>query len=214
MTFGKKIGMFFGIFFLLVSIFYTGVFINYKNNSTIQLTNSEYISDISNVKPQNVDLVNKYVSYFELDSNGNFNPSKSLSRIDAILIVDKIAKQLITSYNTTKPSVIPYFEDFKSTDSNSDSILRVVNIIDNKTDFYKHYNILGYQLKRQDPITEREFLTLLAVFSPIDKQLGEDYVLKNLANYSFVFQGDLNSPITRENATIHIDTVMKNFDQK
>lgn len=205
----KSIGMMFGVFFLLIILFYTTNYINAKKKITTNTT-TQYITDINNVNPENLELVNKYSSYFELDSNGNFNPSKDLSRIDAIVIVDKLAKQLIDSYNTTKPQIVPYFEDFKSTDQNADSILRVVNLLDNKKDFYKHYNILGYQLKRQESITQRELLNLIAVFFPVNKSLGEDYLIKNLLNYGFSIEGDLNSPIKRENVVKIIDIILKN----
>lgn len=205
----NKIRNSFLILFLLIALFYTGVYINAKRKP-IDIVDTQYISDISSVDSNNVGKVTKYISYFQLDSNGNFNPRKELTRVDAILIVDKLAKQLINSYNTTKPQTVPYFEDFKSTDQNSDAILRVVNLTDTKKDFYKHYNILGYQLKRQESITQREFLTLLALFFPVDKSLGEDYIIKNLLNYGFFIDGDLNTPITRENAAKLIDVVMTN----
>lgn len=206
----KSIFAGFGIIFLLLVIFYTGVFINAKNKPTSDPNSNQYITDLSSVSQNKVNAVTQNAAFFELDSNGNFNPKKSLTRVDAIIIIDKLAKQLIPSYNTTKPTVVPYFEDFKSSDANADAILRVVNLIDTKKDFYKHYNILGYQLKRQESITQREFLNLLGVFFPANKDLGEDYVIKNLMSYGFNPTGDLNGPITREDAAVYINLIVSN----
>lgn len=205
----KKIRNCFLVLFLLISLFYTSVYVSAKRKPST-IVDTQYISDISSVSAGNVEIVTKHIAYFQLDSNGNFNPKKELTRVDAILIVDKLAKRLISTYNTTKPQTTPYFEDFKSTDQNADAILRVVNLTDTKKDFYKHYNILGYQLKRQNSITQREFLTLLALFFPVDKSLGDDYIVKNLLKYGFFIEGDLNKPITRENAAKLIDIVMNN----
>lgn len=200
----------FGIVFGVITLFYTGVYFSAKNN-TGDAISEEYISDISNVSQDKLNLIKQYSTYYELDSNGNFNPQNSLSRIDAIKVIDKIAKQVLSQYNTTKPSIVPYFEDFKSSDSNSDAILRVVNLIDTKEDFYKHYNILGYKLNRQDAITHREFLNLLAVFIPVNKDLGDDYVLKNLLNYGFDLNVDLNSELSREDSVVYIDKILKSI---
>lgn len=208
MTDGKKIGVFLGVLIGVCSLYYTGVYFNAKNSNVVISTDSTYINDVSNISAGKVDAVNKYLSYYELDSSSNFNPQDSLNRIDSIVIVDKLAKQLVPSYSTSKPSVVPYFEDYSNGEQNSDAILRVVNLIDNKEGYYKHYNILGYKLNRQQAITKREFLNLIAVFLPVNKDLGDDYIIKNLINYGFTLGSDLDTELSREDSAVYIQTLM------
>lgn len=208
---GRKIKIFFSVVFVLLGLFYTGIYFNAKNSGNSVGDNTNYVMDINSVSQNKVQAVQNNIGYYELDSNKNFNPTKPLRRIDAIVIIDKIAKQVLPTYNTTKPSVVPYFEDFKSSDPNGDAVMRVINLIDTKKDFYKHYNILGYKLNRQEAITHREFLNLLSVFIPVNKALGEDYVIKNLINYGFNLDVDLNSKLTREDSAVYVDKIVSSL---
>lgn len=214
MSLNKKIGCFLGCILLLFCIFYSGVYYFAHTENQESYDSTQTIGDLGDVDPNYLSYVQTYINMFELDSNRNFKPQDNLTRMDALIIIDKIAKQVDSKYNTTKPTIVPYFDDFKSSDSNSDVVLRVVNLIDSKDGYYKHYNILGYQLNKQDAITNREFLTLLAVFLPVDKSIGDDYILKNMINYGFDLDGNLDEPISRQKAAYYISKIMSNFSNK
>lgn len=211
----KKVGILLGIFFSVFSIFYLGVYIHAANTNTKDIkTNYVGVSDMMDVDPNLENTVGQYMYLYQLDSENRFNPKSDLTRIDAILLVDEIAKRTVPNYLTKKTTTVPYFDDFKSIDANSDAVLRVVDLIDTKDNFYKHYNILGDKLDRNKPINLKEFLTLLAVFLPVDKTLGDDYIIKNLSKYNIDLSVNLKSEISRQKSTIYVDKLMPIINTK
>lgn len=208
----KKVGIFFVVVLGFLTTYYSYIYIkSQKNNVVVEETNIT-ITDINEISSDKVDAVKNCISYYELDSNNKFNPKDNLNRIDSIILIDKIAKKINPKYLTQKPTIVPYFEDYSSSDTNSEAILRVVNLIDNKENFLKHYNILGYKLNRQESITKREFLTLLAVFVPANPDLGSDYILKNLINYGFSLGDDLDTPISREDSAVYVNMLLNTLN--
>lgn len=214
-------------FFLLISLFsfllivyYSVIFFTNQNNIADTSLNSEnIIADISTVQPANVEAVKYSYQYFTLDSNNNFNPKKPLLRVDALRMFNMIAEQKISSYKNISGDV-PYFKDFNANDVNADKIRRLCSYIDSKKDFPKHYEILGYELNKDKPITNLEFMLISSsmlksqkngkIFNDVPTQYSS--YISSLAAYGIINENskiNANDPITRENAATIIYKLSK-----
>ncbi len=200
-------------FIFLILIYYSFIF--FTNQDTIKVDihpAEEVINDFEKIGTIYQEAVRNTYQYFSLDSSSNFNPQTSLIRMDALKIIDMVASQKIKNYSTSVNN-IPYFKDFNNSDVYANIIKRVCSYIDSIPEFPKHYEILGYELKKNEPITRLEFMMLISSFFGKGKQ-GSIYqdvptefisYISNLNALGIISSGDTldaNSPITREQAAI------------
>lgn len=200
-------------FVFLILIYYSFVF--FTNQDTIKVNvypAEEIINDFDKIGDTYQEAVKNTYQYFSLDSSSNFNPQTPLIRMDALKIIDMVASQKIKNYSASANN-IPYFKDFNNSDVYANIIKRVCSYIDSIPDFPKHYEILGYELKKNEPITRLEFMMLISSFFGKGKQ-GSIYqdvptefisYISNLNALGIISSGntlDANSPITREQAAI------------
>jgi hypothetical protein len=153
-------------FIFLVFIYYTFVFFNNHDrihSDDIPLA-EEIINDFSSIGSDYQHAVRSTYFYFSLDSSSNFNPQAPLLRIDALKIIDIVGTQHVKGYGTNADSTMPYFKDYRNSDAYADVVRRVAAHVDQTSDFPNHYDILGYELKKNEPITRLEFLLLISGF--------------------------------------------------
>lgn len=213
----RKLKMMLCSMFGLFTIYYFFIFIFNINtiNNYAGLTTSK-VADFSSLSIEGQTAFKSIGSAFTLDSSNNFNGSKELLRVDAFKAIDRIGQQISKSYSKTSTNT-PYFTDFSTQDSDAESILRLVNQIDNKENFLKHYNILGYELNRNNPIKKDEFYMLLASFIPsnsFDLSLNSKVssYISNLSNYGISFDNyNGEDIITREEALISLNLLKINY---
>lgn len=153
-------------FVFLLFIYYTFVFFNnYDRIHTDNLPTAEdIIADFDEIGEDYKTAVRNTYHFFSLDSSSNFNPKSPLLRMDALIIIDIIGSQNVKRYGSSANTTVPYFNDFRSSDAYADVIRRVVAHIDQMPDFPNHYEILGYELNKNEPITRLEFLMLISSF--------------------------------------------------
>lgn len=200
-------------FIFLILIYYSFIF--FTNQDTIKVNihpAEEIINDFEKIGTIYQEAVRNTYQYFSLDSSSNFNPQTPLIRMDALKIIDMVASQKIKNYSASANN-IPYFKDFNNSDVYANIIKRACSYIDSIPDFPKHYEILGYELKKNEPITRLEFMMLISSFFGKGKQ-GSIYqdvptefisYISNLNALGIISSGDTldaNSPITREQAAI------------
>lgn len=151
-------------FAFFVFAYYAFVFFtNYDRIQSNLPTAKDIISDYDKIRDKYKIAVENTYYLFSLDSASNFNPQSPLLKIDALKIIDIIGSQNVKDYGTST-NVIPYFKDYKESDVYANVIKRVVGYIDQIPNFPKHYEILGYELNKNEPITRLEFLMLISSF--------------------------------------------------
>lgn len=213
----RKLKMMLFSMFGLFTIYYFFIFIFNINtiNNYAGLTTSK-VADFSSLSIEGQTAFKSIGSAFTLDSSNNFNGSKELLRVDAFKAIDRIGQQISKSYSKSSTNT-PYFTDFSTQDSDAEAILRLVNQIDSKENFLKHYNILGYELNRNNPIKKDEFYMLLASFIPsnsFDLSLNSKVssYISNLSNYGISFDNyNGEDTITREEALISLNLLKLNY---
>jgi hypothetical protein len=209
-------------FVFLVLIYYSFIF--FTNQDTIKVTihpAEEVINDFEKIGSIYQEAVRNTYQYFSLDSSSNLNPQSPLIRMDALKIIDVVASQKIKEYSASASS-IPYFKDFNNNDIYANIIKRVCSYIDKVPAFPKHYEILGYELKKNEPITRLEFMMLISSFFGKGKQ-GSIYqdvptefasYISNLNALGIISSGNVlnaNEPITREQAAIILYRTLLNL---
>lgn len=209
-------------FVLLILIYYSFIF--FTNQDTIKVDEysvEEIINDFDKIGAIYQESVKNTYQYFSLDSSSNFNPQSPLLRIDALKIIDIVASQKVKGYSASSDNV-PYFKDFNNNDVYANIIKRVCSYIDNVPDFPNHYEILGYELRKNEPITRLEFLMLISSFfgkgkqGSIYKDVPTEFVayISNLNALGIISSGDtLNAqnPITREEVAMILDKTLQNL---
>lgn len=209
-------------FVFLILIYYSFVF--FTNQDTIKVDvypAEEVINDFDKIGDTYQEAVKNTYQYFSLDSSSNFNPQSPLTRMEALKIIDVIANQKIKGYSSVKSS-IPYFKDFNNNDAYSNVVKRVCSYIDQVPSFPKHYEILGYELNKNQSITRLEFMMLVSSFFGKGKQ-GTIYqdvptefasYISNLNALGIISSGktlNANDPITREQVAIVIYKTLQNL---
>ncbi|QUH22116.1 S-layer homology domain-containing protein [Alkaliphilus sp. B6464] len=203
------------LFVIFIILFYSFVYFTNKD-STIDINYSiiSEISDYNEIDQHYREAVKESINYFTLDSMKKFNAKKPLIRIDAIKLFDKIGRENIKSYGNTT-SELPYFNDFNSNDAHTNSIKSLTSHISKKKDFPSYNDILGYEIKKSEPMTRLEFVLLLSSFLE-PKNVGHTYkdvpdkFKKQVATvnaYGIIQTSDnlmANDPVTREQAALMI----------
>lgn len=209
-------------FVLILLIYYAFVFFTNQDTMKVETQSAEEtIKDFENIGKGYQEAVRNTYQYFSLDSVSNFNPQAPLIRMDALKIVDIIGNQKVKGYATPSSSM-PYFKDFKNNDAYADVVKRVCAFVDQVPDFPNHYEILGYELNKNEPITRLEFMMLISSFfgkgqqGTIYQDVPTEFTsyISHLNAIGIISSGknlDANTPITREQAAKIIYGTLQNL---